>query len=311
VRSATTSGSTGRRRWSYQSFCDRVGLRSDRPYILYVCSSLFRGTTFEPAFTERWIQAVRSSADPRLKDIGILVRPHPARLDEWKQVDLTGYHNVAFWGAHPVDAGGEGGLLRLALLQLRGRRDQHQRVHRGRRSSASRCSPSSSRRISENNQEGTLHLQYLLDEDTGVCACLGVSTSTCRSSPRRSPDTAAATPGPRGSWMASCVRSVARRPRRHVLSRPSSTSPRCRRQSGREPERAPAVAHLLLFPLACLLSIHLRTQPWRKRTRNRIRKGYERQKLSILRGSKQLVTDQFISSGKRTQEGRTRSPHRR
>ena len=51
---------------SYQTFCDRVGLRSDRPFILYACSSLFRGTTFEPAFTERWIQAIRSSGDPRL-----------------------------------------------------------------------------------------------------------------------------------------------------------------------------------------------------------------------------------------------------
>ena len=49
----------------------------DRPFVLYVCSSLFRGTTIEPAFAERWIQAVRGSADPRLKDIGILVRPHP------------------------------------------------------------------------------------------------------------------------------------------------------------------------------------------------------------------------------------------
>ena len=70
------------------------------------------------------------------------------------------------------------------------------------------------------------------------------------------------------------------------------------------PERARAgtgagLAHLLLFPLACLLSIHLRTQPWRKRTRNRIRKSYERQKLSVLRWVKQRVTDQFISAGKR------------
>ena len=45
----------------------RLHLRGDRPFILYVCSWLFRGTTFEPAFTERWIQAIRSSGDARTR----------------------------------------------------------------------------------------------------------------------------------------------------------------------------------------------------------------------------------------------------
>ncbi|HEX5633708.1 MAG TPA: hypothetical protein VFX50_10775, partial [Gemmatimonadales bacterium] len=88
----------------YASFCEKVGLRPDKPFVLYVVSSLFKGTVSEPDFTEAWIRAVRGSGDPRLKDIGILVRPHPARLEEWRGVDLTGYRNVAFWGAHPVDA---------------------------------------------------------------------------------------------------------------------------------------------------------------------------------------------------------------
>jgi len=88
---------------SRASFCERVGLRSDRPFILYLCSSLFRGTASEAEFVEQWVEAVRSSTDPRLKDIGILIRPHPARLDEWKNVDLSGYRNLTFWGAHPVN----------------------------------------------------------------------------------------------------------------------------------------------------------------------------------------------------------------
>ncbi len=282
----------------YQAFCDRVGLRSDRPYILYVCSSLFRGTTFEPAFTERWIQAVRSSADPRLKDIGILVRPHPARRDEWKQVDLTGYHNVAFWGAHPVDAEAKEdyfdslyyssavvGINTSAFIEAAVVGKPVFTV----------LEPE----ISENNQEGTLHLHYLLDEDTVACACLG-------SLDEHVPQLAAALAGHGGGdpkaarfvdgFVRPFGRTQAATPRfveavEHVAAMPA-------------PERAragtgAAVAHLLLFPLACLLSIHLRTQPWRKRTRNRIRKSYERQKLSILRRVKQLVTDQFISSGKR------------
>jgi hypothetical protein len=88
---------------SREAFCHRVGLPADRPFLLYVCSSLFRGTVFEPAFVEDWIKAVRSSDDPQLAQAGILVRPHPARLDEWSEVDLSGYRDVVLWGAHPVD----------------------------------------------------------------------------------------------------------------------------------------------------------------------------------------------------------------
>ncbi len=55
---------------SRDSFCSRVGLRSDRAYVLYLCSSLFRGTASEAAFVERWVEAIRTSDDPRLKDIG-------------------------------------------------------------------------------------------------------------------------------------------------------------------------------------------------------------------------------------------------
>jgi hypothetical protein len=33
---------------SRDSFCSRVGLRSDRSFVLYLCSSLFRGTASEP-----------------------------------------------------------------------------------------------------------------------------------------------------------------------------------------------------------------------------------------------------------------------
>ena len=282
----------------YQAFCNRVGLRSDRPYILYVCSSLFRGTTFEPAFTERWIQAIRGSADPRLKDIGILVRPHPARLDEWKQIDLTGYQNVAFWGAHPVDAEAKEdyfdslyysaavvGINTSAFIEAAVVGKPVFTV----------LEPE----ISENNQEGTLHLQYLLDEHEGVLRA-------SRSLEEHIPQLAAALGGhgggdPRaarfvGSFVRPFGRGDAATPRFVAAVEDVAAMPRP------EPVTnglAAAVASLLLFPLACALSIHLRTQPWRNRTRNRLRKGYERQKLSILRWVKQRVTDQFISAGKR------------
>ena len=152
---------------SRQSFCSRVGLRSDRPYVLYLCSSLFRGTASEAAFVERWVEAIRTSDDPRLKDIGILIRPHPARLDEWKDVDLSGYKNIAFWGAHPVDdeakndyfdsmyySAGVVGLNTSAFLEAAvvGKPVHTVLVDD----------------ISKHNQEGTIHFHYLLDVNGGL-----------------------------------------------------------------------------------------------------------------------------------------------
>jgi hypothetical protein len=281
----------------YDGFCARVGLRSDRPYILYVCSSLFRGTTFEPAFTERWIQAVRGSADPRLKDIGILVRPHPARLDEWKQVDLTGYHNVAFWGAHPVDAEAKEdyfdslyyssavvGINTSAFIEAAVVGKPVFTV----------LEPE----ISENNQEGTLHLHYLLDEDSGVLRA-------SRSLDEHVPQLAAALAG-HGDGDPKAARFVDGFVRPFGRSEPATPRfVRAVEEVGTFPAPAPGrsdasmLGYFLLLPLAAALSVHLRTQPWRKRTRNRLRKRYERQKLSILRWVKQRVTDQFIAAGKR------------
>jgi hypothetical protein len=282
----------------YQAFCDRIGLPSDRPFVLYVCSSLFRGTTFEPAFTERWIQAIRGSSDPRLKDIGILVRPHPARLDEWKHVDLTGYHNVAFWGAHPIDAEAKedyfGSLYYSAAVVGINTSAFIEAAVVG-KPVFTVLEPE----ISENNQEGTLHLQYLLDEDHGVLRAT-------RTLDEHVPLLAAALAG-HGGGDAKAARFVESFVR--PFGRADAATPRFVKaveqvasMAAPQPESrgaAAAIAYLLLFPLACVLSVHLRTQPWRKRTRNRVLKRYDRTKLSILRWVKQRVTEQFIAAGKR------------
>src|SRR5688500_17153014 len=44
-----------------RDFCTRVGLDSDKPYLLWVCSSLFRRTASEAQVVERWIQTLRGS----------------------------------------------------------------------------------------------------------------------------------------------------------------------------------------------------------------------------------------------------------
>ena len=88
-------------------FCRRVGLAGDRPFLLYVCSALFRGSPSEAAFVQRWVEQIRQSSDVRLRGIGILVRPHPQRLEEWSadaRAALGRVGNVVFWGSNPVDA---------------------------------------------------------------------------------------------------------------------------------------------------------------------------------------------------------------
>ncbi|MBI4886449.1 MAG: hypothetical protein HY824_05115 [Acidobacteria bacterium] len=152
---------------SREAFCRRVGLPPDRPYILYVCSSLFYGTASEPVFVEKWIRHIRESDDPLLNRAGILIRPHPTRVPEWEHVDLSVFGDVVFWGAHPVDehskadyfesmhyASAVVGLNTSAFLEagVLGK------------SVFTVLLP----RYSKNNQEGTIHFHYLLNIKGGL-----------------------------------------------------------------------------------------------------------------------------------------------
>jgi hypothetical protein len=84
-------------------FCRRAGLPDDRPFILYVCSALFRGSPSEAALVRQWVRAIRQSAAPALRRTNILVRPHPQRLDEWTDGPPEG---AVLWGSNPTGAEG-------------------------------------------------------------------------------------------------------------------------------------------------------------------------------------------------------------
>jgi hypothetical protein len=84
------------------TFCARIGL-PDRPYLLYVCSALFQGSVNEAQFVRRWIRELRRCGVEPLASVPILVRPHPARMNEWDDVDLSSEAAVAVWGRNPVD----------------------------------------------------------------------------------------------------------------------------------------------------------------------------------------------------------------
>ena len=77
-------------------FCGRLGLDPAQPYLLYVCSSEFVAPR-EVAFVMRWIGHLRQTKDPAVRSCGILVRPHPAHLNQWKGVDLAAFPHVALW----------------------------------------------------------------------------------------------------------------------------------------------------------------------------------------------------------------------
>ena len=89
-----------------EEFCARVGLRPDRPIVLYVCSSLLEGSPPERKFVVEWVKRLRASGHPILKDCGILVRPHHEHGEGWRRVSFEEYDNVACWpraGDLPID----------------------------------------------------------------------------------------------------------------------------------------------------------------------------------------------------------------
>jgi hypothetical protein len=91
-------------RWTREEFCARVGLPSDRPYLLYVCSSKFIAPE-EVGFVRRWVEQVRESSEV-LRDAGVLVRPHPQNGEQWQAVRLNGLDDVVVWppvGQNPID----------------------------------------------------------------------------------------------------------------------------------------------------------------------------------------------------------------
>jgi hypothetical protein len=77
-------------------FCGRVGLDPAQPFVLYVCSSEFVAPQ-EVDFVGRWATYLRRSSNPRVSTCGILVRPHPAHVRQWNNVDLSALGNVAQW----------------------------------------------------------------------------------------------------------------------------------------------------------------------------------------------------------------------
>jgi hypothetical protein len=284
---------------SREAFCARVGLRPDTPFILYVCSSLFRGTVEETDFVLEWVRTLRGSADPRLKDVGILIRPHPARLKEWQEVDLSEYRNLAFWGAHPVDDEAKDdyydsmyysaavvGLNTSAFIEAS---VVGKPVH-------TVLLPE----ISTDNQEGTIHFHYLLTVNGGLlraarsleehAALLAGSLAGDGGGDAKAAAFAAGFVRPFGADVPATPRFVDAVERAATAPAPA-------------PEGTGASAALLrlpLYPVAAAIALHLRTQLWRKHTRNRLRKEWKTWKKRVLVDLKRFAVQQLASKRPRT-----------
>jgi hypothetical protein len=152
-----------------------VGFSSARPFLLYVCSALFRGSPSEAAFVLRWIASIRQSSDARLRDMPILVRPHPQRAAEWTAdmlAEVSRQQDVVLWGANPVDTDSRADYFDSMF---------HAAAVIGLNTSALVESAIVDRPVFtillpefRDSQEGTFHFHYLLDPANGF---LNVSRS--------------------------------------------------------------------------------------------------------------------------------------
>ena len=152
-----------------EEFCARVGLRPDRPILLYVCSSLLEGSTPEPPFVVKWARHLRDSGHPSLRECSILVRPHHEHGEAWRKVNFKGMDNVACWpkaGDFPVDARSKTDYFDSLY---------HASVTVGLNTSAMIEAGILGRPVHtillpqfHDSQEGTVHFHYLLKEPNGL-----------------------------------------------------------------------------------------------------------------------------------------------
>ncbi len=150
-----------------------AGLDPGRPYLVHVCSSPFVvAADDEIRFVTRLLEALRSSADERLRELGVMVRRHPI-AGEWKGADLGRFGNAVVWpgrGRAPVTEAAVADFYDSLV---------HSAAVTGVNTTAMIEAAIVGKSVltvlePEFAQESTLHFQYLLEENGGF---LHVATS--------------------------------------------------------------------------------------------------------------------------------------
>jgi hypothetical protein len=150
-------------------FLTQVGLDPNRPVVLWVGTALNPGEPAEAEFALRWVKALRSSEDPALREVGVLIRPHPLQWRPWLSIDWGALENVAVWprrGRMPIDREQKGDYYDSIF---------HSRAVVGINTSAMIEASIIGRPVltiiapeHHHSQLGTLHFSYLLESNGGA-----------------------------------------------------------------------------------------------------------------------------------------------
>jgi hypothetical protein len=87
-----------------EEFCARAGFADARPFLLFTGSSSFISRSNEEvSFVREWIAALRRAGDPIVRDVNILVRPHPYNFHEWNRKPLADAAGVTVFPPQPYN----------------------------------------------------------------------------------------------------------------------------------------------------------------------------------------------------------------
>jgi hypothetical protein len=142
-----------------EAFRTRVGLPAERPYLLYLCSSSFIAPQ-ERDFVLEWLRRLRAHPDGRVREFGVLIRPHPVAAAPWRDADVSHFAPAVVYpraGADPTDASSQSTYFDSLF---------HCRAVVGINTSAMIESaivgrPVFTIRMDDFAQDGTLHYEYL------------------------------------------------------------------------------------------------------------------------------------------------------
>ena len=154
-----------------EEFCAKVGLPANRPFVVYLCSSGFIAPN-EAAFVDRWVRVLGAAPGrdgERVRNLSILVRPHPQNLQPWHKYDFSEFDHVSVWpagGDNPVDAGSKNDFYDSLF---------HSEMAVGVNTSAQIEAGIVGRPVFTiqteehvGTQEGTLHFKYLVEAGGGL-----------------------------------------------------------------------------------------------------------------------------------------------
>jgi len=87
-----------------EAFCRASGLPDSGPFVLFTGSSSFISeSSAEVAFVRRWIAALRTSRHPELREINVLVRPHPYNFHRWADDPVADLPRVTVYPRRPYN----------------------------------------------------------------------------------------------------------------------------------------------------------------------------------------------------------------